>query len=106
MLVPNLIIFLKDFCSELWNTATCQCCLSREQNELFVQAADLGVMVESTEWALLKTGAQLALLVVVVRPPLQLANVRQAFVVAGVLSSSSSSSFSLSFSSYNTSTWA
>lgn len=58
--------------------------------------ANLGVPVALTGWALLRTGAVLLL-----------ACVRAAFVVAGGsegLACSPSSSFSLSFSSYNTST--
>lgn len=69
--------------------------------------ADLGVLVSWTGWALLKAGGELAVMFIEVRLPLLLANARAVFVVAGESEvCSPSSSFSLSFSSYNTSTWA
>lgn len=72
--------------------------LSQQNSEFLIHRSqfctDLGVPVAGG--ALLKMGDELALL---------LANVRTAFVLAGGSEArSSSSSFSLSFSSYNTST--
>lgn len=83
---------------------------SAEQGFLYTDRAELfaylGVLGELANWALLEE-VQLALFVTEVGLTLLLGKVRAAFVVANVsdvLSSSSSSSFSLSFSSFKTST--